>query len=251
MEVTEFLQEHWLSLFMGSYLAGMALYGHYRGFLRLAVSMAALLLSLGTVRMAMPPMTAFLKEHTGIYPWMEDKLEEAIGLENITENLRLPAQQRALIEEMPLPQSVKQVLIENNNEEIYRILGVDSFLDYIVSFLADRIMNTLSFVLLFLVTNVGLHVLKRCLNLIARLPVFYGLNQIAGAALGVLMALAYFWVACLALNLFVSTEWGKFLLNSIEETPWVAWLYHNNQLSRFFMNILVPVRFIVVGKIPV
>ena len=69
MEIVEVLQGHWLSLLMGAYLVGMALYGHYRGFLRLTVSMAALLLSLGAVRMAMPPLTAFLKENTGIQHW--------------------------------------------------------------------------------------------------------------------------------------------------------------------------------------
>ncbi len=238
MEIVEILQGHWLSLLMGAYLVGMALYGHYRGFLRLAVSMAALVLSLGAVRMAMPPLTAFLKENTGIHQWMQESLEEAIGLEGITGNMNLPAQQRAAIEEMPLPKSVKQILVENNNEEIYRILGVDGFIDYIASFLAGRIINALAFVLLFITMNVGLHVLSRCLNLIARLPVLYGLNQIAGAVLGVMMALSYFWVACLALNIFVSTDWGNYILSSIEQTPWIAWLYHNNLLSRFFLSIL-------------
>ena len=145
MEIVEVLQGHWLSLLMGAYLVGMALYGHYRGFLRLTVSMAALLLSLGAVRMAMPPLTAFLKENTGIQQWMQESLEEAIGLERITGNMNLPAQQRAAIEEMPLPKSVKQILVENNNEEIYRILGVDGFIDYIASFLAGRIINALAF----------------------------------------------------------------------------------------------------------
>ena len=152
--------------------------------------------------------------------------------------MNLPAQQRAAIEEMPLPKSVKQILVENNNEEIYRILGVDGFIDYIASFLAGRIINALAFVLLFITMNVGLHVLSRCLNLIARLPVLYGLNQIAGAVLGVMMALSYFWVACLALNIFVSTDWGNYILSSIEQTPWIAWLYHNNLLSQFFLSIL-------------
>ena len=41
MEITEFLQEHWVSVFVASYLMGMMLYGHYRGFLRLSVSLAA------------------------------------------------------------------------------------------------------------------------------------------------------------------------------------------------------------------
>lgn len=238
MEIVEVLQGHWLSLLMGAYLVGMALYGHYRGFLRLAVSMAALVLSLGAVRMAMPPLTTFLKANTGIHQWMQESLEEAIGLEGITGNMNLPAQQRAAIEEMPLPKSVKQILVENNNEEIYRILGVDGFIDYIASFLAGRIINALAFVLLFITMNVGLHVLSRCLNLIARLPVLYGLNQIAGAVLGVMMALSYFWVVCLALNIFVSTDWGNYILSSIEQTPWIAWLYHNNLLSRFFLSIL-------------
>lgn len=238
MEIMEVLQGHWLSFLMGAYLVGMALYGHYRGFLRLAVSMATLVLSLGAVRMAMPPLTAFLKENTGIHQWMQESLEEAIGLEGITGNMNLPAQQRAAIEEMPLPKSVKQMLVENNNEEIYRILGVDGFIDYIASFLAGRIINAMAFVLLFITTNVGLHILSRCLNLIARLPVLYGLNQIAGAVLGVMMALSYFWVACLALNIFVSTDWGNYILSSIEQTPWIAWLYHNNMLSQFFLSIL-------------
>lgn len=238
MEMVEFLQKHWLSLFVGSYLAGMALYGHYRGFLRLSVSMAALLLSLGAVRIAMPPLTALLKEHTGLHQWMQESIEKAIGLEDITGNLRLPAEQRTVIEEMPLPESIKQSLVENNNEEIYRMLGVEGFIAYITSFLADRIMNTLAFVLLFLSFHVGLHVLSRFLNIIARLPVLYGLNQIAGAVLGVAMALGYFWIACLALNVFVSTGWGRYLLNSIEEVPWIAFLYHSNPLSRLFMNVI-------------
>lgn len=238
MDIVEFLQKHWLSLLIGAYFVGMALYGHHRGFLRLAVSMAAMLLSLGTVRMAMPPFTAFLKEHTGIYQWTKESIEDAIGLEELAGNLHLPAQQRALIEGTPLPESVKKVLVENNNAEIYRILGVEGFVDYITSFLADRIINTLAFVVLFLVMNVGLHILSRCLRIIARLPLFYGLNQIAGAALGLVMALGYFWVVCLALNVFVSTGWGKYLLNSMEEVPWIAYLYHHNVLSQWFLRVI-------------
>lgn len=238
MEIVEFLQKHWLSFLLGSYFAGMALYGHRRGFLRLAVSMAAMLLSLGTVRMTMPPLTAFLKEHTGIYQWTQESMEKAIGLEELTGSLHLPAQQRVVIEGMPLPESMKKVLVENNNAEIYRILGVEGFVDYITSFLADRIINTVVFVLLFLAMNIGLHVLSRCLNVIARFPLIYGLNQIAGAALGVVMALGYFWVVCLALNIFVSTEWGQYLFNSIENVSWIAYLYHHNLLSQMFLNVI-------------
>ena len=35
----ELIMEHWLSMTVGIYLVAMVLYGHYRGFLRMAVSL--------------------------------------------------------------------------------------------------------------------------------------------------------------------------------------------------------------------
>ena len=43
--------------------------------------------------------------------------------------LQLPAQQRMMIEQMELPQPMKDALLENNNSEIYHLLGADSFLN--------------------------------------------------------------------------------------------------------------------------
>ena len=54
MDIAAFWEENWLSILAACYLIGMMLYGHYRGFLRLAVSMAALLIALVGVRVMMP-----------------------------------------------------------------------------------------------------------------------------------------------------------------------------------------------------
>lgn len=53
------------------------------------------------------------------------------------------------IEELKLPQSVKDVLLENNNSEFYRLLGVDQFGEYISTCLSDMLINTLGSVLVF------------------------------------------------------------------------------------------------------
>ena len=42
----EFFRENWLQIIVGLYLLGMVLYGHYRGLIRLAVSMLALVVTL-------------------------------------------------------------------------------------------------------------------------------------------------------------------------------------------------------------
>lgn len=241
MDIAAFWEENWLSILAACYLIGMMLYGHYRGFLRLAVSMAALLIALVGVRVMMPQVTAFLKENTGIHQWMEETMLQAVGLDEWSGQESasvLPAEQRTLIEEISLPQSIKDALIENNNEEIYQLLGVERFIDYIGSFLADRIINTLAFIILFLVVYIAVRVLAHLLDIVAHLPVLSGMNQIAGAVLGLAMALFYFWIFCLVLNLFVSTDWGQYLINTIEATPWLAFLYRNNLLSGILLSVI-------------
>ena len=42
-----YIKENWLFVVVAVYLVSMVLYGHYRGFVRLAVSAVSLVLSLG------------------------------------------------------------------------------------------------------------------------------------------------------------------------------------------------------------
>ena len=50
----EFMNDYWLSVLVAVYLVGMTLYGHYRGFIRQTVSVAALVISIVAVNMASP-----------------------------------------------------------------------------------------------------------------------------------------------------------------------------------------------------
>ncbi len=237
--MTEFLQQHWLSVLVASYLIGMMLYGHYRGFLHLLVSIAALVLSLFVVRLAVPQAARYVRENTQAYQWVQDKMLERAGMQDLTAVGEIhPAEQRAVIEGSKLPEAIKKMLIENNNEEVYQLLQVNQFIDYVSAYLADHIIHSLIFAIVFLCAFLGMRMLTRMLNLIVKLPVLYGLNKMAGAVLGLLQGLAYFWIACLILNLFIGTEWGGYLMDTIEASPWISFLYHNNLLARMAMGII-------------
>lgn len=120
--------EHWLSLGTGAFLLAMILYGHYRGFIRLAVSLAVLILSVVVVRTAMPMVNNYLKNNTEIYQsvgngllkltggtvWSEGDADDSNGNRDISG----PAQQRKIIEQLKLPDQMKKALLENNNSEI-------------------------------------------------------------------------------------------------------------------------------------
>ena len=67
MEGVSGFSGHWLEILAAVYLVGMVLYGHYRGFIRLCVSALALVISLVTVRVALPYVTEWLKNDTPVY----------------------------------------------------------------------------------------------------------------------------------------------------------------------------------------
>ena len=144
------MTEHWLSIAAGVFLVGMMLYGHYRGLLRQCVSLGALVLTIITVKVATPYVTDFVKANPVIRENAAHFIMEVSGWQPPEESESiLPAAQRMAIEELKLPQSVKDVLLENNNSEFYRLLGVDQFGEYISTCLSDMLINTLGSVLVF------------------------------------------------------------------------------------------------------
>lgn len=235
----EFLTGHWLSVGTAVFLLAMVLYGHYRGFLRIAVSMVALVVTLVIVRMGTPYMTDFLMQNTGIHAAVERGLLSVTGVGDVAaEEVQLPAGQRLLIEHLNLPEPMKEVLIENNNNEVYRLLGVDAFMDYIGAYLTNMVLNVVCSIVLFLVVYIGIRLIMRWLDLLARLPILSGMNQIAGALLGGVQGLLVIWVLCLIVTVCSTTVWGTAVLAQIEASPWLLFLYKNNIFNWLLAGIL-------------
>lgn len=232
--------ENWLSIAAGVYLLSMILYGHYRGFIRLAVSMVALIAALTIVHVSMPKVTEYLKENTKIQQTLSESMKEAagIGLSEETEGEDAPSIQRTVIENLNLPENIKTALIENNNHEVYELLGVNAFADYIGNYLADMILNSIGFVVLFALVYLLIRLIVRWLDLIARLPILSGMNKIAGALLGGVQGLIFLWILCLVLMACSGTSWGMALIHQVEASKWLSFLYEHNFLNAVVMGII-------------
>lgn len=280
MEIVSVLAGRWVEILAAVYLVGMMLYGHYRGFFRMAVSAASLAITLFSVHMAMPYVTDWLKNDTPVYGIICESVEHAVGLDELTvktadgfgelagkpaadsdepaeqdrkpapadreRNLQMPAMpgkagERIAIESLDLPEQIKRLLIENNNSEVYRAMGVELFHDYITGYLADMIIRILVFVLLFFAMFVLLHVLVVWLDLLAKLPIISGLNQIAGAVLGAAEALIFIWIVCLICTVLSGTAFGKNIMAQIDASIWLSWIYDHNMLSLLTLGILQSV----------
>ncbi len=237
-----YIKENWLFVVVAVYLLSMVLYGHYCGFVRLAVSAVSLVLSLGVVHFGAPCIANLLRSNEAVYQAVEDSVNKFIQTDGETTDGAAdgapPSVQRSIIEKMELPGQLKDALLENNNSEVYEALGVNSFTHYISRYLANSLINILSFFLLFTVVFGGLRVLSVSLNVVARLPIISGINRLAGAALGGVEGLFFVWIAGLLITLFSATAIGRLFLQQIEGNAWLTWLYDHNVLGSILMGVV-------------
>ena len=241
--IKTWLTGNWFSILVLVYLIGMMLYGHKRGFLRLAVSVFALVITLLAVKTALPHVTSFLKTHTGIEAGIRTALLKGAGIDKIDDQFTLTAgEQQQAIAALKLPDNLKKLLEANNNGTIWDVLGVHKFSEYLGDYLTGIIMNYLCFGILFLIVWILLHILLHILDVFTKLPVISGLNQIAGAALGLAEGLAFLWIGFMILSVCSGTVWGGRLLNLITGSRWLSNLYQNNLIS-FFLKDLINAMF--------
>ncbi|MFR7718443.1 MAG: hypothetical protein ACLU3N_07345 [Lachnospiraceae bacterium] len=70
----------------------------------------------------------------------ESENSGAVLLGNLTR-----IEQTELIENLPIPEFLQDILLDYNNEEGYQGLGVSTFQDYLIGFIATGILNVAAF----------------------------------------------------------------------------------------------------------
>jgi len=243
MEAITNFSGNWLEIAAAVYLLGMVLYGHHKGFIRLAVSAAALAITILAVHIMLPHVTEWLRTATPVYESMQEKMKEAIGIDELLEKFSSKEQTQKedewmIIGELPIPEQFKQLLVENNNIEVYDQMKVELFQDYVIGYLTNTVMKAIVFLVLFFGVYLAIRFIVVWLDLIAKLPILSGLNQIAGAVLGAVIALFFIWVACFVFTAFSGTELGAAALNMISASSWLSWIYQHNILSMIVFGLV-------------
>lgn len=243
MEAITNFSGNWLEIAAAIYLLGMILYGHHKGFIRLAVSATAVAVTLITVYISLPYVTGWLRSSTSVYENVQANVKETIGLDELltkfgdTEKIQ-KEDQWLIIEELPVPNLFKNLLAKNNNSEVYSQMQVELFEDYISSFLAESIIKMVVFLALFLLIYLAIRFVVVWLDLIAKLPILSGMNQIAGALLGAAEALIFVWIICFVFTAFSGTKLGASALMMIDSSSWLFWIYEHNILSALVLGMI-------------
>ena len=231
--------------------------GYRRGLIKSLASVISLVASLALVSFVTPYVSQFLQEQTPVYTYVMERCQESFTVTlneadektteseteegdvslkkgnnndtvgNVAGTISSQLQKNA-IEELSLPSVLKNLLIRNNTEKIYKDLAVNSFNDYVPKFMANLIMNIISFVVTWLIVASFIWLAVMTLDVIANLPIIHGINQMLGLVLGAGQALVIVWIAFLAITVFASTAIGKQLMEMIEKNVLLNQLYNGN-----------------------
>ena len=143
--------------------------------------------------------------------------------------------QIAAIEKSVLPKVFKDLLLSNNNSEVYAKLGATNFGEYICKYFSHLFIGICSFFLTFLVATLVIRAIIFALDIITTLPGLGLLNRLAGMVLGGGVALIVVDVIFVAVTLLYMSTFGSMMLDMIAQSEILTFLYDNN----IVMNLMV------------
>ena len=149
------------------------------------------------------------------------------------ENIEIPRDmQISAIENADIPSVFKNLLLTNNNSEIYDKLGVTEFVSYVSAYMAKLIINVAAFLLTFIVVSIILRAIIFSLNVVSELPVVGLVNRLAGGVLGMLMVLIIVWLVFLVITMLCTTGIGQSMIAMIQENEFLKTIYEYNPVLK-------------------
>ncbi len=190
-------------------MVGLTLYGHYRGFMRMLLSAASMLITLVLADMILPYTRSWVEE-TG----MLDELNESIGA-----GIR-----------GSLPEAAKDPLIQE-------IIGIDRLTESASETLGGVLLNIVCFVLLFILIRILIRIIVKASDVITSIPVISGLNQLGGAAIGFSESVIYIWIIMTLAALTPAFGLSSIILSQTAANGFLRFIYENNIIVQLILGI--------------
>jgi uncharacterized membrane protein required for colicin V production len=166
-------------------------------------------------------ITGFVSENVNIGPSLEAAAKSS---------------QNNIIENLGLPEILTNLLIENNNPEIYKLFSFNAVEDYIVGMLSGVIVNIISAVSVFIIVSLLLSVISRALGIISNLPVIKTFNKIGGVLLGALLATLFIWLSFVVMLMFFFKDYAE--MSILVNSSYVAKYFYETDI---FIDMILQV----------
>lgn len=202
-----------------------AFIGRKIGFVKIVFSLFSFIIALILTAWISPSINGMLKNNEVFYEKASQKVEDMLFKDQAE-----TTDDEDIIENLPLPKSIKESLQENKAKQEANIKS------YITAHVTDIAINALAFVLTFVAIFVALWVISIALNIISKLPILNQLNKLAGFLVGGLQGVIIVWILFIVITIFSGTQWGGAASEQIESSMILSFLYDKNFLLNIVLN---------------
>jgi len=156
-----------------------------------------------------------------------EEVEQSIMEAEIPKQMQIVA-----IEGADLPDVFKNLLLENNNSEVYQKLGVTTFAEYVSKYFAKLVIEIVAFLVTFLFVTIVIRAVVFALDFVTALPVLGILNRLAGVLVGSTISFIIVGILFIVITLLYTTTIGKQAMGMIREDQILSFLYDNNIIMK-------------------
>lgn len=205
------------------------LVGCIQGLFKVVVSVAGLIASIVVAAYVAPHVSGYLQEHTRMDDKIASYISEQLHFEELGEETSKGIQV-AVINELPLPDKMKQGILNNNNSDMYKALDVSGVYSYIAKSVAVVILNAVVFLVLMLFCRVFFFFLGKLTKGLSGVPILKWIDRLGGGLLGALNGMILIWIFFLILFATSTSEWSREWIAQIEQNALLKMVYDNNLL---------------------
>lgn len=242
-----------------------AIIGFSRGLFKSAFKLMAAVITMALAFFLSPFIASFMIENTGVDDYFEKKisekihdvvkdkaekrLEEAYGISEVDDKLLdvlvdeminkelTKNEEIQLINEAPVPDFVKNALIENNNSESKKNMGVDSFYEYVSGYLAIMITKAIAFGLTYFIAGIAFTIIASLVGAAVHLPIISTINRVGGLIFGLGESVVIIWLAFTVIAFSISEPSVKVLYDQIQSNDFLRGLYNSNVINGVVSDI--------------
>ncbi len=206
-----------------------------KGLIKIVASLVSTLVCIMLVMLISPSVSGFIQNSTPLKGIVQEKCADIMGIEMSVNpevgSVNLSREEEInLIEGAELPELLQEMLLENNNSEVYEALGVGSFVEYIGAYITKVIADIIAFLITFIIAFIVVRIVIGMLGFLDKIPLVGGVNHLLGGAVGVGVGLLIIWILFIVITLLYNTSIGASCMDSIADNGILSWLYDNNPL---------------------
>lgn len=212
------------------------LLGYHRGLLKSALSAVGIVGAILLANALNPYVKNLICEHTEFQSIVRQKIEKGLNVDKLEDQDTVYGKE-GYLENTDLPEIVKNYI--RSNDSIKRGQeNLESYVQHIVDYLTDMVMNGIAYFATFLLVVLIIIIALALSNLVSGIPIVGGIDKAGGIAFGFAQAILIIWFLMLIVTFFSAFGWGADMMKMVDDSRILAFVYKKNIFLKIVVDIL-------------